>query len=184
MLLVIAGPSGVGKGTIVRQLLERNPEMWLSISATTRAPRSGEVDGREYWFLSPQEFEQRLAGGGFLEAFDVFDAKYGTPRDPVEERLAAGADVLAEVDVKGALAIKGEFPEARLIFVSPPSRDVLRRRLVERDPTADADALERRLAEADAEEALAPRFDATVVNDDLGSAVEEIESLVQAWRGR
>jgi len=179
---VIAGPSGVGKGTIVRRLLERNPSAWLSISATTRAPRPGEEHGREYWFLTPDEFDRLVEEGGFLEAFEVFDARYGTPRAPVEERLAAGEVVIAEVDVKGALAIKGAFPDAALIFIAPPSREVLRQRLLDRDRSADAEALERRLAEADAEEALADRFDATVVNDDLERAVAEIERFLTVAR--
>jgi len=182
VLLVIAGPSGVGKGTIVRRLLERNPEMWLSISATTRKSRSGEEHGREYWFLSPEEFEQQRDAGQFLESFNVFDAKYGTPRGPVEERLAAGQDVVFEIDVKGAQAIKAAYPEALTIFIKPPSREVLRKRLHDRDPSADADELDRRLAEADAEEALATAFDHTVVNDDLDRAVEEVQAAVDAAR--
>lgn len=184
VLLVIAGPSGVGKGTIVRRLLERNPRMWLSVSATTRAPRAGEKNGREYWFLSPEEFDDKEAAGEFLEAFDVFDAKYGTPRAPVEEHLAAGDDVILEIDVKGAGAIKAALPDALTIFIKPPSRDVLRQRLHDRDPAADATELDRRLAEADVEESLATSFDRVVVNDDLEQAVREIQEQIDASRSR
>ncbi len=173
-LLVIAGPSGVGKGTIVRRLLDHRDRLWSSVSATTRPPRPGEVDGREYWFLERDEFEGRAVAGDFLEAFEHFGARYATPRAPVEEHLAAGDDVVVEVDVRGALAIRDAFPDALLVFVKPPSRDEQRRRLLDRDPTADAEALERRLAEADAEEALGATFDVTVINDDLEQAVNEI----------
>jgi len=182
VLLVIAGPSGVGKGTIVRRLLELDPSIWVSISATTRPPRAGEVDGREYWFLDHAEFQRRFDDGGFLEAFDVFGARYGTPREPIEAHLATGEDVLAEVDVNGALAIRDAFPDALLVFIKPPSREVLRNRLNTRDPAADAAELERRLAEADAEEAKAASFDRIVVNDDLERAVQEIAALVKARR--
>jgi guanylate kinase len=182
VLLVIAGPSGVGKGTIVRRLLELDPSIWVSVSATTRSPRAGEVDGREYWFLDPDEFQRRADAGGFLESFPVFGARYGTPREPVEARLAAGVDVLAEVDVHGALAIRAAFPEALLVFIKPPSREVLRTRLLTRDPSADPDELEGRLAEADAEEALAASFDRIVVNDDLDRAAHETHALLQAGR--
>ena len=182
VLVVIAGPSGVGKGTIVRRLLERNPGMWLSVSATTRRPRAGEAHGREYWFLSPEEFQHQVDAGEFLESFDVFDARYGTPRGPVEEHLAAGQDVVFEIDVKGAQAIKAQYPDALTIFITPPSREVLRKRLHDRDPSADADELDRRLAEADAEEALASSFDRIVVNDDLDQAVAEVQAQVDAAR--
>jgi guanylate kinase len=182
VLLVIAGPSGVGKGTIVRRILDRHPSMWLSVSATTRPPRAGEVDGREYLFLSPEEFQAEVDAGGFLEAFDVFGARYGTPRAPVEAHLAAGDDVVLEIDVQGARAIKERFPDAVLVFIKPPSPEVLRERLLRRDPTADAAELERRLAEADDEEAFASSFDLTVVNDELDRAVDEIQQFLGARR--
>jgi guanylate kinase len=182
-LIVIAGPSGTGKGTIVRRLLERVPMLRVSVSATTRAPRPGEEDGRDYWFISPRQFQQRYDDGDFLEAFEVYGARYGTPRAAVEAQLAEGNDVVAEVDVQGALAIRDAFPEALLVFVQPPSREVQRRRLHDRDPDADPDALEARLAQAEAEEALSDRFDAVVVNDDLDRAVDEILQMLEARRG-
>jgi guanylate kinase len=114
---VLAGPSGVGKGTIVHKLLERDPHLWLSVSATTRSRRDGEVDGTDYVFLDRDEFERIRDEGGFLEWFDVYGDLYGTPRDPVEEHLAAGDDVLLEVDVQGALAVREKYPDAVLVFV-------------------------------------------------------------------
>jgi len=183
VLLVVAGPSGVGKGTIVRELLARDPDLWESVSVTTRAPRAGEVDGREYWFVSDGDFERRAQAGGFLESFSVYDARYGTPREPVEERLAAGGDVVLEIDVQGALAVRDAFPDAVLVFVRAPSREVQKARLLTRDPDADPEALERRLAVAAAEEAQADQFDLVVVNDDLPSAVAQVETARRA-RGR
>lgn len=183
MLLVIAGPSGVGKGTVVRRLLEQNPGLWFSVSATDRPPRTGEVDGRDYEFVSTKEFEHRRDAGGFLEWFQVFGDLKGTPRAPVEAHLAAGDDVLIEVDVNGALAIREAFPDARLVFIEAPSREVLRQRLLTRDPSADARDLERRLAEADMERAAAESFDAIVVNDDVDRATAEIHTLLDAHRG-
>lgn len=177
-LVVIAGPSGAGKGTIVRRLLEREPALWCSVSATTRPPRSGEVDGRDYWFVTAEEFQHRFDAGDFLEAFDVYESRYGTPRGPIVERLAAGGDVVAEVDVQGALAIRAAFPTALLVFLTAPSRDIQRRRLHDRDPDADRAVLAARLAQAEAEEALAEQFDAVVVNDDLDQTVDEILDLV------
>src|SRR3954469_8205837 len=129
MLLVLAGPSGVGTGTIVERLLARVPGVWESVSYTTRPARPGEVDGVDYHFVSRAEFEALRDGGGFLEWFEVFGDLKGTPRGPVEERLATGADVLLEIDVQGALAVRQVFPDAVLVFVKPPSLDELRRRL-------------------------------------------------------
>lgn len=183
VLLVIAGPSGVGKGTIVRRLLEREPGLWFSISATNRPRRADEVDGRDYLFISNEEFERLRDEGEFLEWFEVYGDLKGTPRRPVQEHLAAGTDVLIEVDVQGSLAIREAYPDALLVFVHPPSREVQRQRLLERDPGADAAELETRLAQAEAEESLASAFDAVIVNDDLERAVGEIAALVEAHRG-
>jgi len=182
VLLVVAGPSGVGKGTIVSALLARDPRLWLSISATTRVPRDGEADGREYWFLTPDEFARRADAGGFLEAFEVYGARYGTPRAPIEEHLAAGDDVVLEIDVQGARAVRAAFPDALLVFVRTPSREVQRARLLARDPGADPAALEARLDRAEQEEREAVDFDAVVVNDVLSQAVEEVAAIVAARR--
>lgn len=182
MLVVVSGPSGVGKGTIIRELLARDPRLWLSVSATTRPPRPGEEHGRDYWFVSEAEFDRRVAAGEFLEWFEVYGARYGTPRGPVEEHLAAGDDVVVEVDVQGARAIRAAYPDALLVFVRPPSREVQRARLLTRDPHADPAALERRLDEAEAEEREADAFDVVVVNDDLSRAVDEVAAILQDRR--
>jgi guanylate kinase len=166
----------------VRRLLARDPGLWFSVSANTRAPRPGEVDGRDYLFVTREDFVRLRAAGGFLESFDVYGDLKGTPRGPVEEHLAAGDDVLLELDVQGALAVRDAFPLALLVFVKPPSREVQRRRLLERDGGADPAVLERRLARAADEEALADRFDAVVVNDDLDRAVGEVAAILEDRR--
>jgi guanylate kinase len=177
VLLVLAGPSGVGKGTIVRRLREQHPELWESVSYTTRAPRAGEHDGVDYSFVTRREFEALRDQGGFLEWFEVFGELKGTPRGPVEEQLGAGNDVLLEIDVQGALKVREQFPGAVLVFVKPPSPEELRRRLVSRGTESPAD-LDRRLAAAAAEEAQAPAFDVVVVNDDLERVVAEVAGIL------
>ena len=181
ILLVLAGPSGVGKGTIGRQLLERDPALAWSVSATTRDPRPGEVDGVDYRFLTRPEFEALRDADGFLEWFEVYGQLKGTPREQVERRLEAGEDVLMEVDVQGAMAIKERVPRALLVFLRAPSRAVQQERLAERG-TDDDEQLARRMAEADAEEARADEFDAIVVNDDAGAAVAEVAAILNARR--
>jgi guanylate kinase len=177
VLLVLAGPSGVGKGTIVGSLREHVPTLWISVSYTTRLPRPGEVDGKDYRFVTRAEFEALRDAGGFLEWFEVFGDLKGTPRGPVEEHLAAGVDVLLEIDVQGALKVREVFPDAVLVFVKPPSPEELRRRLASRGTESPAD-LERRLAAAAAEEAQAFRFDEVVVNDDLRRVVGEVAGIL------
>jgi guanylate kinase len=184
VLLVLAGPSGAGKGTIGAALLARDPRLHWSVSWATRAPRAGEVEGVHYHFRDRAEFERLRDAGGFLEAFEVFGDLKGTPRAPVDRWLAAGDDVLCEVDVQGALAIRDRHPDALLVFVRPPSRAVQRERLEHRaqDPS---DAIERRLAEADTEEAVAREaFDAVVVNDEVERAVAEVAAILEAHRAR
>jgi guanylate kinase len=166
----------------VRNLLERDPRLWLSVSATTRPRREGDVDGRDYLFLDRQEFERKRDHGEFLEWFDVYGDLYGTPRAPVEERLAAGGDVLLEIDVQGALTVKKEYPGSVLVFVKAPSREEQRRRLLERGQD-DPAVVERRLARADAEEAAANRFDHVVVNDDVDRAGGEVAAILAGHRG-
>jgi guanylate kinase len=166
----------------VRALLEREPHLWFSVSATDRAPRAGEVDGRDYRFLTRDEFQRTRDDGGFLEWFEVYGDLKGTPRAPIEEHLAAGDDVLIEVNGQGAVAIRDPFPDAFVVFIRAPSRDAQRERLRRRDPDAPPEVLARRLDEADAEERLADRFDATVVNDDLDRAVDEVQALLDQQR--
>jgi guanylate kinase len=192
MLLVIAGPSGTGKGTVVRELLDRVPGLWYSVSVTDRPARPEEVEGRDYHFVSHDEFCRMRDAGELLEWFEVFGDLKGTPRAPVDERLAAGDDVVIEADVQGALAIRAVRPEATLVFLRPPSRDVQRARLRERaeveahlsGTAVDEGELERRLAGAAAEEAAAASFDAVIVNDDLDRAVGDLAALVDELRRR
>jgi guanylate kinase len=181
ILLVLAGPSGVGKGTIGKLLLEQDPKLHWSVSATTRDPRPGEVDGVDYRFLSRQQFEALRDAGGFLEWFDVYGQLKGTPREQVERRLAAGEDVLMEVDVQGAMAIREQIPDALLVFLAAPSREVQRARLLERGADDD-EQMARRIAQAEAEEGFADRFDAVVVNDDADTAVSEVAAILNALR--
>ncbi len=179
--MVLTGPSGVGKGTVGRALLAREPNLVWSVSATTRAPRAGEVDGREYHFMSREEFEAARDAGGFLEWFEVYGQLKGTPIAPVVDRLAAGDDVLLEIDVQGALAVKERLPEALLVFLRAPDRSEQETRLRGRD-SDDPDQIERRLATAAEEEALADRFDAIVVNDTVERAVEQVAAILVSRR--
>jgi guanylate kinase len=181
ILLVVSGPSGAGKGTIVQGLLARDPDLWVSVSWTSRSPREGEIEGVHYHFVSRDEFLAHRDAGGFLEWFEVHGDLKGTPRGPVREHLDAGADVLLEIDVQGALEVRRQFPEALLVFVLPPSREEQRRRLVGRG-TDSPDAIERRLADAMAEDAKGVLFDATVVNDDVDAAVARVAGILASRR--
>jgi guanylate kinase len=182
VLLVLSGPSGVGKGTVASRLVEAcGSGLWLSVSATTRPPRPGEVEGKNYLFLDPATFDKWREAGEFVESFEVFGHLYGTPRRPLEERLARGDDVLLEIDVQGAMAVRRHMPEAVLVFLLPPSREVQRERLVGRGGD-DPAVIERRLAMAQEEEAMALHFDHVVVNDDLETAVEEVAAILEAHR--
>jgi guanylate kinase len=181
VLLVIAGPSGAGKGTIVQRLREREPSLRWSVSWTTRAPREGEVHGVDYHFATRDEFERLRDDDGFLEWFDVYGDLKGTPDGPVREYLANGHDVLLEVDVKGALAVRRKHPEAVLVFVRPPSREVQRARLVSRGQDTP-EQIERRLAAAAAEEKEADQFDFVIENDDVDRAVAEVAAILARRR--
>ena len=176
-LTVITGPSGVGKGTLVRRLLQRHPRLWLSVSATTRAPRDGEVDGVHYLFLTRPAFEALVAENGLLEWAEFAGNAYGTPRQPVEQRLAAGQPVLLEIELEGARQVRQSFPSARLLFIAPPSFEELERRIRGRGSDAEA-AIERRLARAQVELEASAEFDAVVVNDDLELALSELEARI------
>jgi guanylate kinase len=178
----VAGPSGAGKGTLVRRLRAREPDLWVSRSLTTRERRPEEVDGLDYDFVTRVEFARIRDAGGFLEWFEVFGDWYGTPLAPVEEHLRAGRSVVLEIDVQGALAVRAAFPEAVLVFVRPPSRAEQRRRLIARDRDESAE-IERRLAAAVAEEARAPEFDHVVVNSDADRATDELQAILHATAG-
>ncbi len=176
-LTVITGPSGVGKGTLVNQLLQRHPEIWLSISATTRLPRTGEADGVQYLFLSRDDFEQRVATGGFLEWAEFAGNLYGTPRQPVEAKLAEGRPVLLEIELEGARQVRQSFPAAFQLFLKPPSLAELERRIRGRG-TDSEEAIVRRLERARVELAAEAEFDAALINGDLHGALEVLEQLM------
>ena len=176
-LTVITGPSGVGKGTLVNQLLQRHPEIWLSISATTRLPRTGEADGVQYLFLSRDDFEQRVAAGGFLEWAEFAGNLYGTPRQPVEAKLAQGRPVLLEIELEGARQVRQSFPAAFQLFLKPPSLAELERRIRGRG-TDSEEAIVRRLERARVELAAEAEFDAALINGDLHGALEVLEQLM------
>ncbi len=178
-LFVLSGPSGTGKGSICRQLLGRNDSIRLSISMTTREPRTGEEHGVHYFFAEVEEFRRLIEADGFIEYADVYGNYYGTPKAQVEQWLAQGDDVLLEIDVQGALQVKENFPQSILIFVLPPSIQVLRDRLVGRGTDA-ADVIERRMANAVHEIELLDRYDYMVVNDILEVAVTEVESVIRS----
>jgi guanylate kinase len=177
-VFVITGPSGVGKGTLIEQLLDRVPELELSVSATTREPRPGEEDGREYHFLSEAEFERRVEDGDFLEHAAYSGHRYGTLREAVEGRLAEGRSVVLEIEVQGARQVRAAMPEAVLIFIAPPDPAALRRRLEGRG-TDSPEAIERRLRTAELELEARVEFPHVVVNDDVHNAAAELETLVR-----
>lgn len=179
-LFVISGPSGVGKGTLVARARARIPGLGLTVSATTRPKRPGEVDGVDYYFLTDEEFTQRVDEGGFVEWAQVFDHRYGTPVSEVERNLGQGRSVILEIDVQGALQVRERYPEAVLVFIMPPSLKVLRERLTARGTEAP-EALELRLATAEHEMELAPAYDAIVVNDDLDAATDELVDLLESY---
>ena len=176
-LVLLTGPSGVGKGTLVARLLERHPEVWLSISATTRSPRDGEQHGVQYFFHSRPSFDELVAQGGLLEWAEFAGNCYGTPRQPVMQRLDAGTPVLLEIELEGARQVRRSFPEAFQIFLAPPSFEELERRIRGRG-TESQDAIQKRLDRARAELAAQKEFDAVVVNDDLDIALTELECLM------
>ena len=176
-LTVITGPSGVGKGTLVGQLLRRHPRIWWSVSATTRPPRSGEVEGQHYWFLERSGFERQVAEGGFLEWAEFAGNLYGTPRRPVEERLNEGRPVILEIELEGARQVRRSFPAAFQVLIRPPSFAELERRIRGRGADSEA-AIRQRLERARVELAAEAEFDAVLVNDDLAAALAELEGLM------
>jgi guanylate kinase len=177
-LAVLAGPTAVGKGTVAADVREHHPEIWISVSATTRRPRPGEVDGVHYWFVSDEEFDRMVADKELLEWAVVHQAaRYGTPRAPVERALAEGRPALLEIDLQGARQVRETMPEALFVFLMPPSWDELVRRLVGRG-TETEDERDRRLDTARGELAAEAEFDATIVNHEVHAAAEELVELV------
>ena len=181
-LFIISAPSGAGKSTLGRLLRQRLPELAYSVSTTTRPPRPGEKDGQDYVFVDPARFRQGIAGGEWAEWAEVHGNYYGTSRAFIDAALAAGRDVLLDIDVQGAAQILERYPEAVTIFIMPPSMEVLRQRLVGRG-TDSQDVIARRLADAQAEMACRDRYRHVVVNDRLEEALEALLAILTAERG-
>ena len=178
-LFVVAAPSGAGKTSLVKALLERRPQLCLSVSHTTRPPRANEVQGREYFFVPVEEFRKLAAKRAFLEHAQVFDNHYGTGRGPVEADLAAGRSVILEIDWQGARQVRASLPQCATIFILPPSRDALEQRLRARRTESDA-AIERRLRDAVGDMSHWKEFDYIVVNDDFERALEDLTRIVDS----
>jgi guanylate kinase len=177
-LTVLSGPSGVGKSTVVAELNRTCPQIWISVSVTTRKPRTGEVDGREYHFVDDNEFDRLVASGALLEWARFAGNRYGTPRAPLNERLQAGVSCLLEIDVAGARQVRRAAPGARLVFLAPPSWDELVRRLTGRG-TEPPEVLARRLAAARDELAAAGEFDVTLVNTSVQDVCRQLVALME-----
>lgn len=183
ILVVVSGFAGTGKGTVMKELLKRYDNYALSVSATTRSPRPGEKDGREYFFRTKEQFNKMIEENAFLEYACYVENSYGTPKAYVEEQMAAGKDVILEIEIQGALSVKKQFPEAVLLFIAPPSADVLRERLVGRG-TETPEVVDKRLARAVEESEGMEEYDYLVVNDDLDECVETVHQMIQSehWK--
>ncbi len=183
LLLVFSGPSGAGKGTICRALLNEMPSLRLSVSATTRPPRSGEVEGKHYFFLKREVFKKMIEEGQLLEWAEVYGNYYGTPLQYVQKTLAGGSDVILEIDIQGALQVKEKFPEAVLVFIVPPSKSDLRLRLLNRGADAEGEVA-KRLASVSSEMIFAGRYDYIIINDVIDSAVSNARAIIRAEKSR
>lgn len=175
-LLVLSGPSGAGKGTVVKEYAQRHDDVFVSISATTRDPREGEKHGINYYFITDEEFEKMKQENGFLEYAEFCDHKYGTPRANVEKALNEGKDVILEIEVQGAFKVKANCPEAVLVFTIPPTHEILRERLIGRG-TESMEVVEKRLERALEEIKLAPQYDYLIINDTVDKAVEDLRAI-------
>lgn len=183
MLILLSGPSGSGKGTVCSHLINSFPGIRLSVSATTRQPRPGEVHGRDYYFMSREEFEKMTGEGGFLEWAPIYGYLYGTPAGPVREALSRGEDVILEIDVQGGLQVKEHFPDAVLIFLIPPSRSALQSRLSGRGTDSQSE-IEKRMLWVDTELGFISRYDYVLVNDRISDTVAGVRCIVEAERSR
>ena len=177
ILVVVSGFSGAGKGTLMKELLKRYDNYALSISATTRAPREGETDGKEYFFVTKEQFEKMRDERKLIEYAQYVNNYYGTPKEYVEQKMAEGKDVILEIEIQGALKVKKRFPDALLLFVTPPSAEELRRRLVGRG-TETLEVINARLARAAEEASGMEAYDYLLINDDLDRCVEEMHQLI------
>ena len=178
ILVVVSGFSGAGKGTLMKELLKRDDNYALSISATTRTPREGETDGKEYFFVTKEQFEKMRDERKLVEYAQYVNNYYGTPKEYVEQKMAEGKDVILEIEIQGALKVKKRFPDALLLFVTPPSAEELRRRLVGRG-TETLEVINARLARAAEEASGMEAYDYLLINDDLDRCVEEMHQLIQ-----
>lgn len=178
ILVVVSGFSGAGKGTLMKRLIQDYDNYALSISATTRAPRPGEEDGREYFFLQKEQFEKKIAENGLIEYARYCDNYYGTPREYVEKQLEAGRDVILEIEIQGALKVKKQYPDALLLFVMPPSAAELRRRLIGRG-TETEEVIEKRMHRASEEAEGIENYEYIVINDDLDTCVKELHEIIK-----
>lgn len=181
LLIVLSGPSGSGKGTVLKELLAKNNNLFLSVSATTRSPREGEVHGKHYYFLSKDEFEARIAGDGMLECASYCGNYYGTPKDAVYEMLNAGKDVILEIEVQGAMQIKERCPDAVFVFVMPPSMNELKHRLTDRR-TEDAETVAKRMQAAVDEIRASYQYDYIVVNDTVSEAANTLDEIIRVQK--
>lgn len=177
-LIVISGPSGVGKDTVVSKYLERNNNTYLSVSCTSRAPREGEVDGINYIFLSREEFEERINNGDLLEYAEYNGNYYGTPKYKMEEELNKGNDVILIIEVQGALKVMDIYPDALFIFILPPSMDELKERLINRG-TEDEAKINERIETAKKEIMISPKYNYQIINDDLDKSVNKLEEIIE-----
>lgn len=182
-LVVVSGFAGTGKGTVMKELLKKYDSYALSVSATTRNPRPGEVDGEAYFFKTKEEFEKMIEEDAFVEYACYVGNYYGTPKKYVEEQLAAGKDVILEIEIQGALKIKEKYPQALLLFIAPPSAEVLKQRLTDRG-TETPEVIEQRLARAAEESQGIENYDYLVVNDDLAECVENVHHMISSagWK--
>ena len=183
VLIVISGPSGAGKGTICKALLEKHQNIYLSVSATTRSPRDGEIDGINYYFLTKESFEEKVAQNGFLEYANVHGNFYGTPKVNVEKMLEEGKDVILEIDIQGALQVKENFKEGVFIFILPPSMEELKKRIIKRGSETE-ESLMTRFKNAYKEINYVSKYNYAVVNDTLELAVSKVESIIAAEKCR
>lgn len=179
LLLVVSGPSGAGKGTVCKRLVEKRSDVFLSVSATTRAPREGEVDGKHYYFISEEEFTERIRTGGMLEHAVFCGNYYGTPKQAVDDMLAAGKNVILEIEVQGAMKVRSHYPEGVYIFVLPPSMQELRSRLIGRGTEAP-EVVEERLSTAAWEFTHIQKYNYILLNDDVEKAVCRLEAIIDA----